>query len=260
MQARRFAIVPILDDNGLLCGLHQLHDLLGVAPRPNWAIIMAGGKGTRLGPLTGDVPKPMLRVAGRPILERLVLHLVGFGIRRVFLSVNYLANVIEDHFGDGSKFGCTIEYLREQAPLGTGGALSLLPEPPTSPFLVLNGDLVTQANFGAMIDTHMRNEPDVMLTMATRRYFHTVPYGTVEVDKDRITEVVEKPTLSRLINAGIYLVSPRLLDRVPKDREFGMPSLVEMCLSRGERVDAFEVADDWIDVGHKDQLQAARGE
>jgi dTDP-glucose pyrophosphorylase len=257
MQARRFNVVPIVDEHGVLRGLHHLHDLIGVAPRPNWAVIMAGGRGTRLGALTGDLPKPMLRVAGRPILERLVLHLVGFGVRRIFLAVNYLGHVVEQHFGDGKQLGCSIEYLREQQPLGTCGALSLLPERPTEPFLVLNGDLVTQANFGAMLDAH---RGDVMLTIATRRHFHTVPYGVVEVDGTRVTQIVEKPTISRLINAGIYLLSPSLLDRIPHDTEFGMPSLVESCLARNERVESFEIADDWIDVGQKEQLSKARGE
>jgi dTDP-glucose pyrophosphorylase len=260
MSAMQFAVVPILDERGVLRGLHRLHDLLGVAPRPNWAVIMAGGRGTRLGALTREVPKPMMRVAGRPILERLVLHLVGFGIRRIFLSVNYLAHVIEEHFGDGSKFDCTIEYLREERALGTGGALSLLAARPTDPLLVLNGDLVTQANVGAMIDIHTRARPEVMLTMATRRYFHTIPYGVVEADDTRVVRVIEKPSLSRLINAGIYLLSPRLLERIPRDQDFAMTTLVDGCLERGELVESFELADDWIDVGEQDQLKQARGE
>ena len=257
MQARRFLVVPILDERGVLVGLHHLHDLLGVAPRTNWAVIMAGGRGARLGPLTGDVPKPMLKVAGRPIIERLVLHLVGFGVRRIFIAVNYLGHVIEDHFGDGKLFGCTIEYLREQQPLGTCGALSLLPARPSEPFLVVNGDLVTQANIAAMFDGHTGN---TMISVATRRYLHTVPYGAVDLDGSRVTGFVEKPTLDRLINAGIYVVSPQLLDRVPKDTELGMPELIATCLERGERVEAFEIADDWIDVGQKEQLRQARGE
>ena len=257
MQARRFLAVPILDKDGVLVGVHHLHDLLGIAPRTNWAVIMAGGRGARLGPLTGDVPKPMLKVAGRPIIERLVLHLVGFGIRRIFIAVNYLGHVIENHFGDGKLFGCTIEYLREHQPLGTCGALSLLPARPSEPFLVVNGDLVTQANIGAMLDAHAR---DVMITVATRRYLHTVPYGAVDLDGSRVVGFVEKPTLDRLINAGIYIVSPQLLDRVPRDTELGMPALIATCLERHERVEAFEIADDWIDVGQKEQLRQARGE
>jgi len=191
-----------------------------------------------------------------------VLHLVGFGVRRIFMSLGYLGNVIEEHFGDGSHFGCTIEYLREDKPLGTAGALSLLPSRPADPILVMNGDLVTQADVGAMIDQHARaTSGNVAVTMATRRYFHTVPYGSVELDGNRIVEIAEKPTLSKLINAGIYLLSPALLDRVPRDTEFGMVTLIESCLERGERVESFELAaGDWIDVGQHDQLKQARGE
>ena len=261
MQARRFDVVPIVDAQGRLCGCHRIHDLLGVSPRPNWAIIMAGGRGTRLGALTQDLPKPMIRIAGRPILERLVLHLVGFGIRRIFLSVNYLAHVIEDHFGNGQRFGCAIEYLREERPLGTGGALSLLPTRPTDPILVVNGDLVTQANVGAMLDAHADPEQgETMITLATRRYFHAVPFGCIDVEGTRIVGMEEKPTLSRLINAGMYVISPKALDHVPQDAEFSMPALLADCLARNERVQSFEVADDWIDVGQKDQLKEARGE
>lgn len=259
MQARRIDAVPILDARGLLCGCHQLHDILGVETRENWAVIMAGGKGTRLGPLTRDLPKPMIRVAGRPILERLVLHLVGFGVRRIFLAVNYLGHMIEEHFGDGAGFGCSIGYLREDRPLGTGGALALLPEPPAHPILVVNGDLVTQADVGVMLDGHV-GATDAALTVAVRRYVQTIPFGCVDVDDGCVVAIEEKPMMSRLINAGIYAVEPRLLDRIPRDAEFTMPGLVADCLQRGERVRSFEVSEDWIDIGQREQLGEARGE
>lgn len=258
MQARRFTVVPIIDDDGSFRGCHHLHDLLGVAPRPNWAVIMAGGRGTRLGPLTANLPKPMIRVAGRPILERMVLHLVGFGVRRIFISVNYLAHLIEEHFGDGSQFGCRIDYLREERPLGTGGALSILPEVPTAPLLVVNGDVVTQADLGAMIDYHASG--DGVVTVATRPYLHTVPFGCIEVRDGRVIEMEEKPTLTRSINAGMYVISPEVIARIPRSTELTMPSVLEDCLARNERVLAYEVATDWVDVGQKEQLREARGE
>ena len=156
MQARTLEQIPVVDAEGKLAGLHLLHELVGAIERPNWAVIMAGGKGVRLRPITEHLPKPMIPVAGRPILERLVLHLVGCGIRQVFLSINYLGHIVEQHFGDGSRFGCRIEYLREEQPLGTGGALALLPEPPTELLLVMNGDGVTQVDIGALLDFHER--------------------------------------------------------------------------------------------------------
>ena len=257
MQARTIGQVPILDSQGRLIGLHLLHEMLGHSERSNWAVVMAGGRGTRLGPLTEKLPKPMIRVAGRPILERIVLQLVSVGVRRIFLAVNYLGQLIEEHFGDGARFGCRIEYLREDRPLGTGGALSLLPDISPLPLLVVNGDLVTQARFGDMLDYHDRGCQKV--TMAVRRYFHTVPFGCVESDGENIVRIEEKPTMSRLINAGIYVLSPDLISRVPRDQVVTLPDLILDSLQQGEKVCAYEIAEDWIDVGQKEQLTQARG-
>lgn len=257
MQARTIGQVPILDEEGRLIGLHRLHEILGAVERPNWAVIMAGGQGTRLRPLTDHVPKPMLRVAGRPILERIVLHLVGFGIRRIFLSVNYLGQVIEEHFGDGRALGCTIEYLREEEPLGTGGALALLPATPTLPFIMMNGDLVTQADIGRMIETHTASGS--FATVGARAYVHSVPFGCLTRDGDRITAMVEKPDLRQSVNAGIYVLDPALLMLVPKDKATDLPSLLALAIESGETVTAFDIDDDWIDVGKRDELERARG-
>jgi dTDP-glucose pyrophosphorylase len=258
MQARTVQQIPILDPEGRVIGLHLLHEILGAVERPNWALVMAGGRGSRLWPLTEHVPKPMLMVAGRPILERIVLHLVGFGIRRIFLAVSYLTEVIERHFGDGAQFGCRIEYLREPRPLGTGGALSLLPERPADPVLVLNGDLVVQFDLAAMLAFHARGGHT--MTLAVHDYTHTVPYGVVEVDRGRIVGVKEKPTVVWPTNAGIYAIEPALVERVPKETDFPMTELVAQCLSRGESVGAFAIDGDWIDVGRRQELERARGE
>ena len=255
MQARLIRQIPVMDSASRPLGLHLLHEIIGAVPRPNWAVIMAGGQGTRLRPITEHVPKPMVTVAGRPILERLVLHLVGFGVRKIYLSVNYLAHIIESHFGDGSRFGCAIEYLHEQTPLGTGGALSLLPETPTVPLLVLNGDLVTQVDLATMFAFH--REGRYVATMGVRRYVHEVPFGCVEVSNGEIVRLEEKPPIERLVNAGIYLLEPSLLARVPREF-FPVTSLFEECLRNRERIGAFEIEDDWMDVGQRDQLRKAR--
>ena len=218
---------------------------------------MAGGRGERLRPLTDALPKPMVRVAGRPILERIVLHLVGFGIRRIFLSVNYLAEVIEQHFGDGAAYGCSIEYLRKRQPLGTGGSLSLLPERPSDPLLVLNGDLVTQFNVAGMLDIHA--QAGHAITMGVREYSHAVPYAVLDVAGGRITRISEKPDISWPVNAGIYVLSPSLLDRIPRDVPYMVPALIETCLEKGECVGAFWIEDDWLDVGRQRELRQARG-
>jgi dTDP-glucose pyrophosphorylase len=258
MQARLINQVPIVDTEGRLIGLHLLQEMLGASERPNWAVIMAGGKGLRLRPITEYVPKPMLAVAGRPILERLVLHLVGFGIRRIYLAVNYRAELIEAHFGDGARFGCHVEYLREEVPLGTGGALSLLPERPTAPLLAMNGDLVTQFDVGGLLSFH--EQGGYAATLALHQYSHTIPYGQVELQDDRVRAIHEKPTVSWPVNAGIYVLQPGLIDRIPKGREFPLPTLLEESLRKDEAVGAFLLREDWIDIGRTDELRRARGE
>jgi dTDP-glucose pyrophosphorylase len=256
MRARRINSIPVVDGDGRPVGLHLLHAFLEPVQRPNWAVVMAGGQGLRLRPLTEDLPKPMLRVAGRPILERIVLHLVGFGIKRIFLALNYRGEVIEDHFGDGGQFGVRIEYLRETEPLGTAGALALLPEPATDPLLLMNGDLVTSADLGGLLDAHAAG--GYTATIGIRRYLHSVPFGCVERDGARVIRIEEKPTLAREVNAGIYALQPDLVRRVPSGRASTMPALIDGALERDEPVGAFEIEDDWIDVGLREQLDQAR--
>ena len=258
MRAIILQQIPIVDEAGRLVGLHLLREILGASQRPNWAVVMAGGRGERLRPITDLLPKPMVKVAGRPILERIVLHLVGFGIRRIFISVNYMGDVIVRHFKNGDDLGCGIEYLKEAKPLGTGGALSLLPEKPDCPFLMVNGDLLTHFNVEKMLAFH--SEGGFKATVGAQEYIHTVPYGVIEREGDRITGVREKPTQTWLANAGIYVIGPDLVERVPKDTYFPLPALVEECLDRGESIGVFPIKEDWIDVGHPKELQRARGE
>ncbi len=258
MHARSIGQVPVLDAKGRLVGLHSLHELVGGAERPNWAVIMAGGKGVRLRPITDTIPKPMIRVAGRPILERLVLHLTGGGIRRIFLSVNYLSRIIEDHFGDGSAFGCRIEYLREKKPLGTGGSLALLRERPKHPLLVMNGDLVTQFDVGRMLDAHV--EGGDVATFGMRPYNVDIPFGVAEVKGRRLVGLREKPTERMMINSGIYVFGNRALRLVPRGRNFPITDLFLQCLEKKLPVGAHLIQDEWTDVGQHDELKRARGE
>jgi dTDP-glucose pyrophosphorylase len=256
MQARAIGAVPVVDGAGRPVGLHLLNEFLEPVARDTPAVVMAGGRGMRLRPLTESLPKPMLRVAGRPILERIVLHLVGHGITRIYLAVGYLAEVIEAHFGDGSQHGARIEYLREERPLGTAGALGLLPTPPTGPLLVMNGDLVTQVDLGALIDAHTAS--GAVATVGMRRYVHTVPFGCVERAGDHVTALVEKPAIVREVNSGIYVLGPTLVHRVERDVPVNTPDILADAIDRGEFVGAFEIEDDWLDVGHREQLAKAR--
>ncbi len=248
--------LPIVDDSGRLQGLHLLNELIQPQSLPNAAIVLAGGKGTRLGSLTRSTPKPMIRIVGRPILERIVLHLIGNGISEIYLSVNYLAEQIEEHFGDGSKFGCKIFYLRETKPLGTGGPLALIPDHSRKhPVLVMNGDLITEFDIAQMLARH--DQQNNAITMGVRTYSHSVPFGCVQTDGDRITSLLEKPTLQETINAGIYVISPELLADVPASY-YPITKLLELALARNQRLGIHPI-DSWIDVGQPDQLDRARG-
>ncbi|TRZ52417.1 CBS domain-containing protein [bacterium] len=258
MQARRFEQVPIVDEQGKVLGLHLLHELLGNIARPNWAVVMAGGQGVRLQPLTENIPKPMIRVAGRPILERIVLHLISYGIRRIFLSVNHLAQVIEDYFKDGSKYGATIEYLHEDEPLGSGGAISLLPEIPKHPFIAMNGDLIADVNCADMIEFHSKN--NLYATMGVYSYLHQVPYGCVEIKNNRLAGLEEKPVLEKMVNAGIYVLSPQVVSAIPKNICFPITTLFEDALKKNLACGTFAIEKEWLDIGSPQQLRQARGE
>ena len=255
MRSRGLGHVPILDASKDYVGLHALRDVVGVKRRSEAAVIMAGGRGMRLRPLTETLPKPMVKVAGRPILERLVIHLMGHGIERIFIAVNYLSDVIEDHFGDGERFGCSIAYLRENEPMGSGGALSLLPGELEGAVLVLNGDLVCDADVGGMLDFHSAGS--FYATMGYRPHFHRVEYGCVEVQSDRLLAIQEKPVIEKLVNAGVYVVSEAALTTVPHG-PFPITDLFAEGLGGGRKCGAFAIENDWIDVGSREQLAIAR--
>jgi dTDP-glucose pyrophosphorylase len=258
MRSRTLSQIPVLDRSGRLVGLHLLQQLVGGMPKPNLAIVMAGGRGRRLRPITDRLPKPMVKVAGRPIIERIVLHLVGFGVRRIFLAINYLGEMIETHFGDGSDFGCSIEYLREEQPLGTAGALRLLPEQPKHPVIVLNGDLITQVNLDSMLRFHKRG--GFGATVGLRQHAYEVPFGVVELEENRILSISEKPTYAWQVNCGIYVIEPDLVSAIPAERFFDMTDLVAGCFDSATPVGGYPVEGDWIDVGRGADLSMARGE
>jgi len=257
MQARVIEQIPIVDCDGSLKGIHTMHSILGHSTKPNWAVIMAGGKGTRLGKLTADTPKPMLKVAGKPILERLVLHLVSYGIRRIFISVNHLSHVIEEYFKDGSKWGCSIEYLREDDPLGSGGALSLLPEKPQDPLVLMNGDLLIEADIAQMLTFHELH--DFYATMGVHYYSHEVPFGCIETDQHRMVGLEEKPLLTKTINGGVYVLSSEAVKSVPEATSFPITRLFDEALSKNLSCGAYPLDGDWMDVGMPEQLDRARG-
>ena len=264
MQALTLPQIPEVDADGRVVRLHLLKEIVGGPRRTNRAIILAGGRGTRLRSVTGDLPKPMVPVAGRPILERLVLHLVGSGITSVTLAVGHGADVIEQHFGDGSAFGCAITYLREDEPRGTAGPLRGLlgadiESAGDEPLIVLNGDLVTSFSVSGLLGAHRAG--DARLTVAVTDYVHEVPYGVLETDAatGRVTALREKPTWLGIVNAGVYALDPALIADIPADRAVPMTELIESCIGRGDTVIAWRVTGEWHDVGQPDDLARARG-
>jgi len=260
MQALGVPQIPEVGSDGRVVRLHLLREIVGGAERTNTAVVLAGGRGTRLRPVTGDLPKPMVEVAGRPILERIVLHLVGSGITDLRLAVGYGADVIERHFEDGARFGCRIAYLREDRPLGTAGPLrGLLDALPAEPIITMNGDLVTSFSVSGLLSAHRSS--GAALTVAVTDYAHEVPYGvlTTEGEDGRVVALSEKPTWIGTVNAGVYAIEPRLIADIPEGRSVPMTELIERCLERGERVTAWRTVGEWHDVGRPDDLARARG-
>lgn len=261
MRALGVPQVPEVDADGRLVRLHLLKEIVGGEQLENRAVILAGGRGTRLRAVTGDLPKPMVQVAGRPILERLVLHLVGSGVTEVTLAVGYGADVIENHFGDGSSFGCRISYLRETVPLGTAGPLRGLLDDDLSrdPLIVLNGDLVTSFSVEGLLDAHRAS--GARMTIAVTDYAHEVPYGVIDSDgpSGRVRGLEEKPTWVGTVSAGVYAIDPALIAEIPAGRAVPMTELTQQCLDRGDVVSAWRVVGEWHDVGRPPDLDRARG-
>lgn len=263
MQSRGISQVPVIDDRGRLVGVHLMRELLGRIDRPNLAVIMAGGRGARLQPVTNSIPKPMVPVAGRPILERIVNHLVGFGITNIVLSVGYLAEVIESYFGDGESHGCRIHYVREDPsrPLGTGGPLAVVHRQWPSvgaPVMVLNGDLLTQFDVAALLTHHAQSQ--AVATIASFTYSHEVPFGVLQCDPmGAVRAIVEKPTRIEKASGGIYVLNPDVLANVPVDRFVPMTQILAGCIERDELVTTWSIDQDWLDVGRPQDLARARG-
>lgn len=250
--------IPVLDNSGRVVDLKTIDDYLTVPARENWVIIMAGGLGTRLKDLTHETPKPMLIVGGRPLLEIIIRRFVEQGFRHIWLSVNYHAEQIEKHFGDGSAFGAEVSYLREDKRLGTAGALSLLPQAPNAPLLVTNADLLVTVDYGEILDAHVAS--GAVATMGVREYEYQIPYGVVRTEEDQIAELEEKPVHQALVNAGIYVLAPDVLMHVPDDAFFDMPELFAALIGGGERTRCHRIDGYWLDIGRHEDYYKANGD
>ena len=247
--------VPLLDGDGRVIDVAFWRDLVAEAASTP-VVLMAGGRGQRLRPLTEDTPKPMLRVGDKPLLETVLAQVREAGFGRVLMAVNYQAEVIESHFGDGAELGLQISYVREPHQLGSAGALALAREELTEPFIVMNADLLTNVNLAALLRFH-RDGRNV-ITIGVRRFQVEVPYGVVELDEDRVTALAEKPAFGFFVNAGVYAVEPAAVALMPDGhQEFNMTELVEAVLARGERVGSFPIREYWLDIGQLADYQRA---
>ena len=255
MREKEIRQIPVLDGEGRLVGLRTLMDMTVPPRRDNWVVLMAGGLGQRLRPLTEDCPKPLLSVGGKPLLETILNQFIEYGFHRFYISVNYRAEMIENYFGDGSKFGIEIRYLREDDQLGTAGALGLLPSPPQEPVFVMNGDLLTRVDFPGMLDFHL--ERGASATMAVRNFEMQVPYGVVEVDDQKIVNLSEKPVHQFFVNAGIYVLSPEAVQSIPENGYLDMPTLFSQLNEAGKTTAAFPIHEYWMDIGRKQDFDQA---
>lgn len=246
LRAHSLRQLPILDVERRIVDLVTPADFLDIKVRTNPVVIMAGGKGARLAELTRDTPKPMLKVGSRPILDTIVGNLAAQGFRHFWLAVNYKADQIEDHFGDGSALDIDIRYLREDKPLGTCGALGLLPRP-DEPFVVTNGDVLAKADYSHVLDSHLQS--DAQATVVVRDYQMQVPFGVINTDGGHVTRIDEKPTQNYTISAGVYVLSPEVLDLVPADSFYDMPDLIADMIARGQRVRQQRAEGYWMDIG-----------
>jgi len=250
--------MPLLEADGTLLGIAVYDMITGFmrVPRDNPVVIMAGGKGKRLLPLTRDIPKPMVEVGGKPMLEHILQQFIKQGFSNFHIAVNYLGHMIEDYFGDGSMWECKIEYVREEESLGTAGALSLLTKPFTHPFILINGDILSTVDFGELLDYHTTNNSAA--TVCARMHRMEVPFGVIELKDGMLQAIVEKPVYENLISAGIYVMEPSVLRYIPKGKTTDMPTVLQSLAKDRKQVAVFPLRDDWMDVGRLDDLLQAK--
>jgi dTDP-glucose pyrophosphorylase len=250
--------VPIIDNDGKIVGIQEIEELIKPKNKTNKVILMVGGLGTRLRPLTENTPKPMLKVGNKPILQTIVEKFAEYGYTNIVMCVNYKSHIIQDYFGNGSKFGVTIEYILEEQRMGTAGALSLLKEKPCEPFFVMNGDLLTNVNFEHLHNYHLSNNS--LGTMCVREYDIQVPYGVVNIKGSKILSIEEKPTQSFFVSAGIYMLSPDVLEYIPKNEFYDMPTLFEKLISENKNTISFPLREYWLDIGRIEEYKRANDE
>ena len=258
MRAAVIRHLPIVDDEGRVLGL-ILDDPFHLEERmDNWVVLMAGGLGSRLNPITEDTPKPLLKVGEKPLLETIIEKFTSQGFHRFYISINYKGQMVKRHFGDGSRWSAEIRYLEENERLGTAGALGLLPQRPSLPAIVMNGDVLTKVDFRSLLAFH--NEQGAEATMAVREYDFQVPFGVVDLNGAEVLNVEEKPVHRFFVNAGIYVIEPEVLNSVRPNAHLDMTDLFRRLVADGKKSAAFPVREYWVDIGRLDDLEQANRE
>lgn len=258
MVANKIQQIPVVNEHQHVIGLHLWDEITTSPKRSNLMVIMAGGMGTRLRPHTENCPKPLLTVAGKPMLEHIIERAKLEGFSHFVLAIHYLGQMIEDYFGNGERLAVRIDYLREQSPLGTAGALGLLNPQPDAPFVVTNGDVITDIRYGELLDFHIRH--DAAATMAVRVHEWQHPFGVVQTQGVDIVGFEEKPVARSHINAGVYALAPDSLNVLSADTHCDMPTLFERLQAKAKRTVAYPMHEPWLDVGRPDDLHSANGQ
>lgn len=255
MKVESIHHIPIVDGSGRVVGLEVLNEVIRSEEQDNTVVLMAGGLGSRLRPLTDDCPKPLLRIGSRPILEIILKGFIDHGFSNFHFSVRYKSEMIEEYFGDGSKWGVRIEYIHEETAMGTAGALSLLQARPSKPLIVMNADLLTKVNYKHMLRYHQEHK--ALATICVREHNIQIPYGVARIEGNRLAGIDEKPSQHFFVNAGIYVLEPEILDMIPRNSQFDMPSLFEALIEKEHSVAVFPIREYWLDIGHADDFERA---
>ncbi|MDD9899478.1 MAG: nucleotidyltransferase family protein [Alphaproteobacteria bacterium] len=258
MRRQSVRLLVLTNSDGHISGVSTFKGTSPTTERKNPVCLMAGGLGTRLHPLTENTPKPMLRIDDMPILEITLRRFIQQGFYDFYIAVNYKAEQIKDHFGDGRHLGCQIRYINEKKRLGTAGALSLIEDDIRHPMIVKNGDLLTGVRFDRLMEFHESTGAEA--TMAIREYNFEVPFGVVDVEGDRLKNITEKPEQKFFVNAGMYVLNPDVIAEIPDNVFFDMPTLFQQLAAKGRKTSAFPVREYWIDIGAPQQLQQAQEE
>ena len=259
MREHALLHLPITNAGGRLVGLVSQDDLTSEDQQHgNWVVLMAGGLGERLRPLTNDTPKPLLQIGDKPLLQSILESFIKQKFGKFYIAVNYHSEAIMQHFGDGSDWGVHIRYLEEQQRMGTAGALSLLPELPDEPIIVMNGDLVTRTRFGELLDFHASHRADA--TMCVREYDFQVPFGVISTNDHRISTIDEKPVHRFFVNAGIYVLNPSVIDGIARNTRTDMTQVFERIIAGGGETAAFPIHEYWLDIGRIDDLERAQSD